>query len=163
MDRVLSLDAAIQFRQEQKLAGKIVVFTNGLFDLFHIGHLDYLERARNLGDTLIIGLNSDASARALKGKSRPIFPQEERARLLAALQVVDAVVLFEEMTATNLILALKPDIYVKGGDYAQKDWPEKQTAIAMGCRLELLPYLEGYSSSQTIKAILDRFQDGSVD
>ncbi|MBN1314323.1 MAG: adenylyltransferase/cytidyltransferase family protein [Anaerolineales bacterium] len=163
MDNVLTLNTAIQYRQKHKLAGNTLVFTNGIFDLFHIGHLDYLERARKLGDVLIVGLNSDASTQELKGKNRPIVPQDQRARLLASLRIVDAVVIFEETTASDLLRALNPDVYVKGGDYAAKDWPEKQTALALGCRVELLPYLEGYSSSQLIESILNRNHNGAVD
>jgi len=163
MENVLTLESAIQLCQKHKLAGNTLVFTNGIFDLFHIGHLDYLERAKEIGDVLIVGLNSDASTRQLKGNNRPIVPQHLRARLLAALRVVDAVVIFDETTACNLLTTLKPDVYVKGGDYATKDWPEKNTALALNCRIELIPYLEGYSSTQIIESILNRNQNGPVD
>jgi D-beta-D-heptose 7-phosphate kinase/D-beta-D-heptose 1-phosphate adenosyltransferase len=157
MGRVVSLDTAAAHRRELRSAGKTVVFTNGLFDLLHAGHLDYLERAGALGDVLIIGLNSDVSSRALRGANHPIMPQEERGRLLSALSMVDMVVLFDDTTATTLLDALKPDIYVKGGDYSRKEWPEKETALAIGCRVELLPFLEGYSTSRLIETILARF------
>jgi rfaE bifunctional protein nucleotidyltransferase chain/domain len=152
-------EEAIDFRERLRAAGKTVVFTNGLFDVLHVGHLDYLERARELGDALVVGLNSDSSARALKGPSHPLLPQEERARLLAALRVVDAVIVFEELTACNLIRLLRPDIYVKGGDYATKAWPERNTAIDLGCRVELLPYIEGRSTSGLLREIVTRFRD----
>jgi rfaE bifunctional protein nucleotidyltransferase chain/domain len=149
---------AMDFREGLRAAGKTVVFTNGLFDVLHVGHLDYLERARNLGDALIVGVNSDSSARALKGPAHPLLPEGERARLLAALRVVDAVVVFEELTACNLIRLLQPDIYVKGGDYATKAWPERDTATELGCRVELLPYIRGRSTSELFREIAVRFR-----
>src|SRR6185295_13831963 len=100
-----------------------LVFTNGHFDLLHVGHLDYLEKARALGDMLYVGLNGDASTTRLKGAGHPIVPVQERARLLAALNPVSRVIIFEEDTADTLIRALQPDIYVKGGDYAHKVLP----------------------------------------
>lgn len=106
---------------ERRAAGARIVFTNGVFDLLHIGHAHYLRRARALGDMLVVGLNSDASARRLKGPERPLVPQEERAALLAELAVVDAVTIFDDDTASPLIDLLRPDVYVKGGDYATQD------------------------------------------
>jgi D-glycero-beta-D-manno-heptose 1-phosphate adenylyltransferase len=106
---------------ERRRAGGRIVFTNGVFDLLHFGHIQYLRRARALGDMLVIGLNSDASARRLKGPERPLVPQGERAALLADLKMVDAVTIFDEDTASPLIETLRPDIYVKGADYAAPD------------------------------------------
>lgn len=157
MGRVMSVDAAAEYREQLRAAGKTVVFTNGLFDLLHIGHLNYLERARALGDKLIVGLNSDASSRALKGDAHPILPQEERGRLLAALKVVDVVVIFDDRTASALIRVLQPDIYVKGGDYALKNWPEREVALALGCDVKLIPFLKGHSTSKLVERILARF------
>jgi len=111
----------IRLVAERRRAGQRIVFTNGVFDLLHIGHAYYLQQARTLGDALVIGLNSDASTRRLKGPARPLVPQEERAALLAALAVVDAVTIFEDDTASGLLDLLRPDIYVKGGDYATPD------------------------------------------
>ena len=121
--------------------GKSLVFTNGHFDLLHVGHLDYLEKARALGDALFVGLNGDASSARLKGPGRPIVPAGERARMLAALLPVDAVIVFDEDTADELLRALRPEIYVKGGDYAHKDLPERQTVEAYGGRVELIDFL----------------------
>ncbi len=157
MGKVMSLQAAAEYRQVRRAASETVVFTNGLFDLLHVGHVDYLQRARALGDALIVGLNSDASARTLKGPAHPILPQDERSRLLAALCAVDAVVVFDGPTASDLIRTLAPDIYVKGGDYAKKSWPERETALTCGCRVELLPFLEGHSTTQIIARIVARF------
>jgi D-glycero-beta-D-manno-heptose 1-phosphate adenylyltransferase len=148
---------AVELRESLRAGGRTVVFTNGLFDVLHVGHLDYLERARALGDALIVGVNSDSSARALKGPAHPLLPEHERARLLAALRVVDAVIIFEELTACAMLRRLQPDIYVKGGDYATKSWPERATALDLGCRVELLPYVAGRSTSELIREILVRF------
>ena len=116
----LTLEEAAQLRSDLRQDGKTLVFTNGHFDLLHIGHVDYLEKASALGDALFIGLNGDASSRRLKGEGRPLVPALQRARLLAALQSVTAVIIFDEDTADNLLRALQPDIYVKGGDYEHK-------------------------------------------
>jgi rfaE bifunctional protein nucleotidyltransferase chain/domain len=157
MGRVLSLDEAVEYRVQLRAAGKTVVFTNGLFDLLHVGHLSYLERARALGDILFIGLNSDVSSRALKGAAHPIQAQDERAQLLAALNVVDVVVIFDQKTASPLIRALQPDIYVKGGDYARKTWPEREIALAVGAQVKLIPFLKGHSTTKLVERILARF------
>jgi D-beta-D-heptose 7-phosphate kinase/D-beta-D-heptose 1-phosphate adenosyltransferase len=129
------------------------VFTNGHFDLLHVGHLDYLEKARALGDALLVGVNGDASSARLKGIGRPIVPAVERARLLSALKPVTAVVVFEADTAIAVIEALRPDIYVKGGDYAHKPLPERMMVEAYGGRVELIDYLPDHSTSELIDRI----------
>lgn len=152
---LLTLDQAL----EQRTAIAPLVFTNGIFDLLHVGHLDYLEKARALGAQLWVGLNSDESARRLKGARRPIIPQMERARLLLALRPVDSVIIFSDDTAIRLIQALKPEIYVKGGDYAPmpdqpiKPLPEREAVEAYGGRVVLIDYLPGRSTSALIAAI----------
>jgi rfaE bifunctional protein nucleotidyltransferase chain/domain len=153
IDRVLTLDEASQKRAQLRQAGGRLVFTNGHFDLLHVGHLDYLEKARALGDALYVGLNGDPSTERLKGSGRPLVPALERARLLAALRVVDAVIIFEDDTADNLIHALQPDIYVKGGDYAIKILPERPTVEAYGGRIALIDYLAGHSTTELIARI----------
>lgn len=153
MGRILDLNEARELRQSLRQAGKTLVFTNGHFDLLHIGHLDYLTRARELGDALFVGLNGDASTRRLKGEGRPIVPASQRARLLAGLDAVDAVIVFDEDTADELMRALEPEIYVKGGDYAKKDLPERPTVEAYGGRVELIEYLRGHSTTELIKKI----------
>jgi rfaE bifunctional protein nucleotidyltransferase chain/domain len=135
--------------------GRVIVFTNGHFDLLHVGHLDYLEKARNLGDVLFVGINGDESTRQLKGEGRPLVPAEERARLLAALRVVDGVILFEENTADSVIRALQPDIYVKGGDYHDKPLPERPTVEAYGGRVMLIDLVPERSTSALIRRIQD--------
>lgn len=137
----------------EKTAGKTLVFTNGCFDLLHVGHVRYLASARALGDCLIIGLNSDTSVRNLKGPTRPVNCQEDRAEVLAALAAVDYVVIFDEVTAEALIAAIKPDIYAKGGDYTIDTLPESKTVAAYGGKVVLLPEVPGRSSSNIIKKL----------
>lgn len=130
-----------------------VVFTNGCFDLLHRGHTDYLAAARALGDLLIVGLNTDASVRRLKGEGRPVTPQEDRARVLAALECVDAVTLFDEDTPLDLIIALAPDVLVKGGDYRADDIVGAEVVRAGGGRVVVLPFSAGRSTSDLIRRI----------
>lgn len=153
MGQILTLDEAVARRQALAAKHQVVVFSNGHFDLFHVGHLDYLEKARALGDALFVGVNDDASTRRLKGPGRPIIPAAERARLLAALDVIDVVVIFPGDTADTLITALAPDVYVKGGDYATKVLPERATVEALGGRVELIRFLPDHSTSDLIAAI----------
>lgn len=136
-----------------KAAGKNIVFTNGCFDILHAGHVRYLAGARALGDCLFVGLNSDKSVRVLKGPTRPINSQDDRAEVLAALAAVDYVVIFEETTAENLINEIKPDIYAKGGDYTVEELPESKIVAANGGRIVLVPEVPGRSSSNIISKI----------
>ncbi|MDF2572351.1 MAG: D-beta-D-heptose 1-phosphate adenylyltransferase [Sporomusa sp.] len=136
-----------------KAAGKTVVFTNGCFDILHAGHVRYLNGARALGDCLIVGLNSDESVRCLKGPTRPVNAQDDRAEVLAGLRAVDYVVVFEEKTAENIVAEVKPDIYAKGGDYHIEDLPESKIVEAYGGNIVLIPEVEGRSSSNIIKKI----------
>ncbi len=133
--------------------GKRLVFTNGHFDLLHVGHLDYLEKARALGDTLYVGVNGDASTTRLKGASRPLVPALERARLIAALEPVTATIIFEDDTADAVLQALQPDVYVKGGDYQNKPLPERPTVQAYGGKIVLIDYLPDHSTSALIAKI----------
>lgn len=153
MGQQLTLDEAIQQREQLRRDGKTLVFTNGHFDLLHVGHLDYLEKARALGDALFVGLNGDDASERLKGTGRPLVPAAERVRLLAALVPVTAVIIFEADTADVLLNALKPEIYAKGGDYAFKVLPERPTVEAYGGRVELIEYLENYSTTNLIQKI----------
>jgi len=150
---VLTLTEAGARRAQMREAGQKLVFTNGHFDLLHIGHLDYLEKAQALGDALFVGLNGDASSERLKGTGRPIVPANERARLLAALNPVTAVIIFEEDTAIQLLTALQPDIYVKGGDYRNKPLPERDTVMGYGGQVVLIDYLPDHSTSNLIARI----------
>ena len=136
-----------------KSEGKKIVFTNGCFDLLHVGHIKYLSQAKDLGDILIIGLNSDKSVKKLKGNNRPINSFEDRAKLLAALKSVDLVIIFEEQTPENLIQEIVPDVLVKGGDYDIEEIVGYQTVIDNGGQVKTLSYYDGYSSTKYIDKI----------
>jgi len=153
--KLLSIDAAVAHRGEWRAARKKVVLTNGVFDLLHTGHLFSLQQARALGDVLVIALNSDASVRALKGPTRPIQTEEERAFALAALACVDAIVIFREPRLTPEILALQPDIYCKAGDYTlnKLDPGERAALEAVGAQITFLPFLPGFSTTALISRI----------
>jgi len=145
-----------------KQSGKTVVFTNGCFDLLHAGHVRYLAGARALGDCLIVGVNSDTSVRSLKGPTRPVNCQEDRAEVLAALAAVDYVVIFDEVTAENLIANIKPDIYAKGGDYTVETLPESKVVTANGGKIVLVPEVPGRSSSNIIKKLTQIDDKGDI-
>lgn len=136
-----------------RAAGRKIVFTNGCFDLIHPGHIYSLHRARAEGDMLVVGLNSDSSVRALKGENRPIFSERERAETLAALSVVDNVVVFSEETPLNLILAVMPDVLAKGGDYSPESVVGRAEVEANGGRLMLIPNLPGFSTTSLFEKL----------
>ena len=133
--------------------GAVVVFTNGCFDVLHAGHVRYLTKARAMGDFLVIGLNSDDSVRRLKGNGRPINTEDDRAEVLDALRAVDAVTLFDEPTAEALIAMVRPDVYVKGGDYTLETLPEAKIVQEYGGRVEFVPLVEGRSTTNVIERI----------
>lgn len=143
-------------RQWRK-AGDVVVFTNGCFDLVHRGHIDSLAKAAEFGDRLIVGLNSDNSVRLLKGETRPLVDQQSRAVLLASMLMVDAVVLFEEETPYNLIKSLLPDVLVKGSDYRLEEIAGHDVVLAAGGKVERIELTEGFSTSDIIQKIEDKF------
>jgi D-beta-D-heptose 7-phosphate kinase/D-beta-D-heptose 1-phosphate adenosyltransferase len=147
--------------RDLKVKGKRIVFTNGCFDLLHIGHVRYLEEAKSLGDILVVGVNSDASVRSLKGPDRPILPEEVRAEILSALGCVDYVTIFDELTPSNLISLLLPHILVKGGDWTKEATVGWETVEGAGGEVVILPFVEGSSTSQLIETILKRFQKKS--
>lgn len=161
IDKLITLKQAVIRRQPIKK----LVFTNGHFDLLHAGHVEYLQRARALGDALFVGLNSDAGTAALKGPGRPLAPHADRARVLAALACVDAVIIFEELTAHALLTALKPEVYAKGGDYVLDAsrpgtlLPEAPLVQGYGGQIELIPYRAGYSTTDLINRIREQFCD----
>ncbi len=153
----------IELRQGWRGARMRVVCTNGVFDLLHVGHLQYLEAARALGDILVVGLNSDGSTRRYKGPSRPLVPEEERAALLLALEPVDYVTIFDEPTAEQLVEALQPEIYCKGGDYGDesglhKPLPEAAVVERHGGQVRLIPYLPEHSTSELIERIVRSYR-----
>jgi D-beta-D-heptose 7-phosphate kinase/D-beta-D-heptose 1-phosphate adenosyltransferase len=151
--KILSRAELIIRRREWKNNGRRVVFTNGCFDLLHAGHVRLLEQARALGDALVVGLNSDRSVRQLKGDARPLVAEGGRAEVLAALEAVDAVTIFDEPTPRELIAALLPDVLVKGGDWKPDQIVGREEVEAAGGRVVVVPYLEGYSTSALIARI----------
>jgi len=160
MGLIVSLDEMQRIRTALQAGGQRVVLTNGCFDLLHRGHVVYLQKARAYGDVLVVALNSDASVRAFKGPDRPLVHQDDRATVLAALAAVDYVVIFDEPTAEALVACLRPDVYVKGGDYdpsTNKPLPEAAVVRAYGGEMVFIPYLPGYSTSILIDTILARY------
>lgn len=135
---------------------KKIVFTNGCFDILHAGHVRYLRAARSLGDCLIVGLNSDSSVEMLKGPNRPVNTQDDRAEVLAGLEAVDYIIVFSDATAENLVIALQPDIYVKGGDYVVEQLPEAKHVQAYGGVIELIPEVKGRSTTAIIQKMQSR-------
>jgi rfaE bifunctional protein nucleotidyltransferase chain/domain len=150
---ILSLhDAILQFGPGKR-NGRRVVFTNGCFDLLHPGHIETLYKARNLGDALVVGINSDRSVHEMKGPGRPILPEHERAEILAALDCIDAVVIFDEPTPREIISALLPDVLVKGGDWASDQIVGREEVEAAGGQVVSIPVVAGYSTSAMVQKI----------
>ncbi len=150
---ILTLDEAILRFAREKRNGSRVVFTNGCFDLLHPGHIQCLEQAREMGDALIVGLNSDASVKQLKGEGRPLLPERERAEILAALECVDAVVIFDDLTPQKVIARLLPDVLVKGGDWAGDQIVGREEVEAAGGRVVSAPVVPGYSTTEILRKI----------
>ncbi len=141
-----------------KAEGKRIVFTNGCFDLLHIGHVRYLEEAKALGDVLVVGVNSDASVRKLKGPRRPILPEAERAEILSGLGCVDYITLFDEMDPLKLITSLRPNVLVKGGDWTKEQSVGKEVVERSGGEVVIIPFVKGASTSSLIETILKKYE-----
>ena len=156
MKRVLNREQAPKLMEDLKKQGKQVVFTNGCFDILHVGHMTYLEEAKEFGDYLFVGVNSDESVKRLKGPTRPINSEDDRAELLAGLKAVDYTVIFTEDTPVELIGELKPSIHVKGGDYKKEDLPETKVVESYGGRVEIVSLVEGKSTSNVVKKIQNK-------
>lgn len=152
MSIVIPFSEAGQIRDRLQLGEGKLVFTNGCFDVLHVGHVQYLEGARKLGDALVVGINGDDSVRELKGPSRPINEEADRADVLAALRCVDAVVIFPELRATRLIQSLRPDVYAKGGDYTVDllNEEEREALQSVNCQILFLPLVAGRSTTATL-------------
>jgi D-beta-D-heptose 7-phosphate kinase/D-beta-D-heptose 1-phosphate adenosyltransferase len=150
---ILTVDEAVRFVEALRAQHKTVVFTNGVFDLLHPGHVRYLADARRQGDALVVGVNSDRSVRAIKGRGRPIFPEQERAEVLAALACVDAVCIFDEETPHAIIARLQPDVLVKGADWSADEIVGRDVVEARGGRVVRIPLAEGYSTTRIVEKI----------
>jgi len=157
-EKILSLDQLLGVRQGLRLAGKSLVFTNGVFDLLHVGHVRYLKSARLLGDALVVAINSDRTVRQLKGDDRPLTNEVERAEVLSALRHVDYVTVFDDVSPRNLIAELLPDVLVKGGDYGIDKIHGREEVEAAGGKVVSLPFVEGASTS----TIIERMKQVSI-
>lgn len=151
--KILSLPQALSQAAQWRANGQRVVFTNGCFDIVHLGHIDYLEKARALGDRLVLGLNTDASVSRIKGPLRPVVNEYARSRLMAAMAFIDLVVLFDEPTPKELIEAIRPDILVKGDDYTVATIVGADFVLANGGSVETIPLVKGYSTTSLIERI----------
>lgn len=148
--KLFTLPELVTWREERRARKQTVVWTNGVFDVLHVGHLQSLREAKKFGELLVVGVNTDASVRANKGPGRPIYTCEERVELLAALELVDAILVFDDATPERVLASLKPDVHVKGADYANKPIPERAIVEAYGGRVELIPLVPGRSSTDTL-------------
>lgn len=153
IDKIKAVSEARKKVAEWKSKGERVVFTNGCFDILHLGHVDYLEKARNLGDRLVVGLNTDASVSRYKGPDRPVQDERSRGRVISSLQFVDMVVLFDEDTPKDLISALVPDVLVKGSDYLAENIVGADVVKNAGGEVKTIDFVRGYSTSKVIDKI----------
>ena len=158
--KIVSSDELRRERQRLRAEGRRLVFTNGCFDILHVGHVRYLQSARNLGDALVVAINSDRSVRELKGAGRPIMNEQERAEMLAALGAVDYVTIFDDISPRTLISEVLPDILVKGGDYNLDEIHGREETEAAGGRVLSLPFVEGASTSSIIERVKRVIGDG---
>lgn len=156
-EKILTHEELMNERARLRQARKKLVFTNGVFDILHVGHVRYLTQARELGDALVVAINSDASVRELKGEARPLVNQDERAEVLAALSSVDYVTIFDDISPRSLIAKLLPDVLVKGGDYELDQIHGRDEVEEAGGRVISLPFIEGSSTSEIIERMKNRF------
>jgi len=161
IEKILSLDELLGVREGLRTEGKSLVFTNGVFDLLHVGHVRYLAEARALGDALVVAVNSDRTVRELKGEGRPIVSEHERAEVLAALRQVDFVTIFDDVSPRSLIARLLPDVLVKGGDYTLADIHGREEVEAAGGCTVSLPFVEGASTTTIIERMRKTKSDES--
>jgi rfaE bifunctional protein nucleotidyltransferase chain/domain len=154
-DKIIVWERLPEWRQKMRASGRRLVVTNGCFDILHLGHVTYLEKARNFGDALLIGLNSDAAVRGLKGAGRPVNSEGDRSAVLAALESVDGVCLFTDTTATKFLAVAQPDIYVKGGDYTLEtlNQDERRAVESGGGKIVLVPFVPGKSTTGLLEKI----------
>lgn len=154
-DKIINYSNIEDLIRENRKGKKIIVSTNGCFDILHHGHIDYLQKSSDLGDILIVGINSDISVRKLKGEKRPINPESSRAAVISSLGFVDYCVIFPEDTPIELLKKIKPDIHIKGGDYRAEDIPEKKVVEENGGIVKILPLFQGFSTTN----IIDKLQN----
>lgn len=150
---ILNESALLLEIQKWRAANKKIIFTNGCFDLIHVGHLRTFNEAKKMGDLLVVGINSDRSVKALKGETRPLISEQERAELISALKPVDYVIIFNEMNASRLLDTIKPDVYVKGGDYTLDNLPEKDSIIRSKIEVKFIPLVAGISTTELVKRV----------
>jgi D-beta-D-heptose 7-phosphate kinase/D-beta-D-heptose 1-phosphate adenosyltransferase len=155
--KLKTLEELVQLRAELRKSGRILVFTNGCFDLLHVGHVRTLQRARSLGDALVVAINSDRSVREIKGPARPVMPEAERAEILSALEPVDFVVVFDEATPEAVIDLLVPDVLAKGADWGPDSIVGRERVEGSGGRVCRIPLAEGVSTTDIIQRVLERF------
>ena len=160
MKKILSWEALKNEVERRRGEGQKIAFTNGCFDILHVGHVRYLEEARKTGDFLILALNSDASVRAIKGEKRPLVPEQERAEVVASLVAVDYVTLFDETTPLKLIEYLRPNCLVKGGDWQEETVVGRDAVLSWGGRVVLVPVVEGASTTNIVEKILQVYGTG---
>jgi len=160
-EKIKTREALRRIVEDLKAKAKRIVFTNGCFDLLHVGHIRYLEGAKSLGDIQVVGLNRDRSVRSLKGPNRPVLPEEERAEILSGLESVNYITIFDEPTPLELISTLQPHILVKGGDWTKEATVGKEVVERSGGEVVILPFVEGSSTSNLIEAILKRYEKRS--
>ncbi len=153
MGKVVSLGELKKIVEKERATGKKIVFTNGCFDLIHVGHVRYLREAKGRGDLLVVAVNSDRSMRKLKGEERPLIPEEERAEIISALASVDYVVIFPEETPAGIIALLRPDILIKGGDYQKEEIVGRETVEASGGEVVTIPLSKGHSTKRLLEKI----------
>jgi D-beta-D-heptose 7-phosphate kinase/D-beta-D-heptose 1-phosphate adenosyltransferase len=157
-EKIKTKEDLCRILQNLKRKGKRIVFTNGCFDLLHLGHIRYLEKAKALGDILVIGVNSDHSVRNLKGPQRPILTEEERAEILSSLGCVDYITIFDEADPLELISSIQPNILVKGGDWTKETTIGREVVEKLGGEVIIIPFVEGASTSNLIETILKRYE-----
>ena len=153
MEKLIEKEKLDNIIKKLKSENKKIVFTNGCFDILHAGHVRYLKESKKFGDILIVGLNSDVSVKKIKGESRPINPEMDRAEVLAGLEAVSYIVLFDETSPVKLLEEIKPDIYTKGADYTVETLPEAKTVLSYGGKIEFIKFLEGRSTTKIIDKI----------
>jgi rfaE bifunctional protein nucleotidyltransferase chain/domain len=153
MNKILEREALRKKLEELRNKGRKIAFTNGCFDILHVGHVSYLREAKKTADVLVLALNSDSSVRSLKGEEKPLIPENERAEILAALEFIDFVTIFEELTPLELINYLKPDILIKGGDWPEEKVVGREEVKKWGGRVAIIPEVEGKSTTNIVEKI----------